>query len=120
MTSMSRRPDSTIARKTRRPMRPKPLIATRKAIPNTSSMAGQRACEAGEARPGQPFFLLQQLLRRRHRRIGGNAELGIDVLVGTAGAKGVHSDKGAGRAKQLRTDVTVPALAGGGLDGDFH
>ena len=60
--------------------------------------------------------LFQKFFGCRHRRIGGDAELGIDVLVGTAGAKAVHSDKGTGRAKKFGADITVPAFARGRFD----
>src|SRR5205809_5699811 len=99
---MSRRPDSTIARSTRRPMRPKPLIATRSAISSLLVMARHLRTIV---------FLFQKFFGCRHRRIGGDAELGIDVLIRSAGAEAMHADEGACGSQQFRTNVTVPALA---------
>src|SRR5437868_343964 len=90
---MSRRPLSTIARSTRRPMRPKPLIATRKAI----------------------LLPLQCSLRGICHRFGRDSEMFVYVLVRTAGSEAVHADELA-----FRTDIAVPALLDTGFDGDFY
>src|SRR5215468_2659897 len=91
---MSRRPLSTMARSTRRPMRPKPLIATRKAM---------------------TLLSLQCSLRGVCGRFRRDPEMLVHVLVGPTGAEGVHADEGA-----VRSDVAVPALPHASLDGDFY
>src|ERR1051325_6801899 len=90
---MSRRPLSTIARSTSRPMRPNPLIATRNAI----SLPLQ-CCLGG--------------LGDRFRR---DPEMLVHVLVRPAGAEGVHADEPA-----VGADIAVPTQTHTGLDGDFY
>src|ERR1700753_1913131 len=91
---MSLRLASWRARRTRRPMRPNPLIATRSAM---------------------TLFSLQCFLRGLRRGFGGDAEMLVDVLVRRGGAERVHADEDA-----ARSDVTVPAFAHAGFDGDLY
>src|SRR5215469_11284939 len=93
--SISQRPLSTIARSTSRPMRPKPLIATRTIL--NSLLSGQR------------------LLSRLHDSFRRDVEMSVNIFGGPAGAEGMHADEEA-----VGTDVTVPALAYRRLDGDFQ
>src|SRR5579864_6947750 len=95
-TSISVRPASTIARRTLRPMRPNPLMATRTDM-----------CR-----------LLLGFLQTRQRRLGdflgGYAEVLVKVYVGCAGPETLHADKSSGG-----TDDRVPALAHAGFDRDI-
>src|SRR4051812_43848801 len=92
---MSLRPVSTSARRTRRPMRPNPLIATRTAM---------------------GLFLL---LKPRQRGIGGgfrgDSEMLVQILRRRAGAKTAHADEGA-----IGTGIMLPTHRACGLDRDAH
>src|SRR5438046_2609798 len=84
-TSMSLRPDSTMARKMLRPMRPKPLIATRTAM-STSVISEPARC-LGD-------------------RLGRDAEMPVKVGGLARAAEAFHADERAARAKP-----TLPAEA---------
>src|SRR5690606_28907959 len=100
-TSLSRSP-STIALRMLRPMRPKPLIATRTAILAVPyrELEGKRVLQ----------------LRRDgfNNRFGRNAEVVVKRICGRAGAEILHADEAAVVAQKL-----VPAHGDAGLDGDL-
>src|SRR3954469_21412487 len=93
-TSMSLRPDSTMARRMLRPMRPNPLIATLIVMLNSSEIM----------RP-------QHLVRDR---LGRDPEVPVEILVGRARAETLHADE-----DPVRADERVPAEAHRGLDRDL-
>jgi hypothetical protein len=85
-TSMSVRPDSTIARRMLRPIRPNPLIATRTAMirsPWGRRIAPALSWPAGrlEARPkfNQILVSSRPSAPPRQRRIRGDAEIGVEL-----------------------------------------
>src|ERR1044072_2647635 len=80
---MSLRPDSMIARMILRPMRPKPLIATRTAM--SPSVIAEPA-------------------RRFRDRLGGDAEMLVEVGRLGRGPEALHADESAARA-----EPTLPA-----------
>src|SRR5713101_4848486 len=91
-TSTSLRPDSTMARRTLRPMRPKPLIATRTAM--SSSVISEPARRLGD-------------------RLGRDAEM-LEKIGGLArAAEALHADERAAHA-----EPALPAEARGRLAGD--
>src|SRR3954451_20126719 len=135
---MSFRPDSAMARRMLRRMRPNPLIPTRTVIlllleflfrharpcaghPRLPSlldktwMAGtspaMTACENVASRLVSSSSEPAQ--RRLGDLLGRNAEVPVQVLVGRTGAETVHADEHA-----VRADDRVPALAHRGLDRD--
>ncbi len=59
--------------------------------------------------------IVQQLFGRFRRRLGGYAEVLVEIGNLAAGAKTVHADEDA-----VEADEAVPAEANAGLDGDFH
>src|SRR5215211_2632573 len=94
-TSMSLRPDSTMARRMLRPMRPNPLIATLTVMSESSS----------------------QIMRAQHLvgdGLGRDSEVPVEVLVGRARAETLHADEDA-----VGTDERVPAEAHRRLDRDL-
>src|SRR5690606_24618319 len=99
-TSISLRPDSAMARSTRRPIRPNPLIATRTAI----FLSPER--ELGLFREAR--------LCRSHCRLGGNVEMLVEFRGRRGGAEARHADEGA-----IKADIAVPAVAYGRLDRDL-
>src|SRR5688572_28500986 len=94
-TSRSLRPLSMMARRTRRPIRPKPLMATLTVI----------------------FFLfcfdLQRRLHAFDDRRRGNAEMLVEFRRGRGGAEAAHADE-----NTVRADISLPAEAASGFDGD--
>src|ERR1044071_6775154 len=84
-----------MARSTRRPMRPKPLIATFTAM--TRSLP------------------LQTFLGRGDRGIGGDAEMLVEIGPRRRGAEPGHADEAA-----VGADVVLPPEGARGLDGDAH
>src|SRR5580658_4606384 len=98
---MSRRPLSTMARNTRRPMRPKPLIATRMAM-----LAVSQQSSPPQPWGGRSVLRLQRLFRGRSDGLRRQAEMLVHILIRSAGAETMHSDKAA-----MRPDIAVPALA---------
>src|SRR6476469_5312826 len=91
-TSMSLRPDSTMARRMLRPMRPNPLIATLTVMSESSS----------------------QIMRAQHLvgdGLGRDSEVPVEVLVGRARAETLHADEEA-----VGADERVPAEAHRRLD----
>src|SRR4051812_1205302 len=94
-TSMSLRPDSTMARRMLRPMRPNPLIATLTVMSESSS----------------------QIMRAQHLvgdGLGRDPEVPVEVLVGCARAETLHADEDA-----VGADHGVPAEAHRRLDRDL-
>src|SRR6185436_17489237 len=92
---MSLRPLSMMARRTRRPMRPKPLMATLTVI----------------------FVLfclgLQLGLDLLDNGRSGNAEMLVEFRGGRGGAEALHADEHA-----IGADIALPAEAAGGFDRD--
>src|SRR5262249_19193706 len=88
---MSLRPDSMMARSTLRPMRPKPLIATRTAM--SSSVASEPA-------------------RRFRDRLGRNAEMPIEIRRLARSAKAFHADKSPSCSQPAFPAKTRRRLAG--------
>ena len=87
-TSMSLRPASTAARRTLRPMRPNPLMATRTDISRSPSIA--------QGRGGTPYVVsaISNRAQCRFRHLlGGNAEMLVKLLVRRAGAEPVMPTK---------------------------
>src|SRR5690242_12051414 len=145
-TSISRRPDSAMARRILRPMRPNPLIATRTAIflsfhdgcrPGKTTTVALRGIlrRTRPVRPGGSIEYaplvdlfaanlncpepLRSLASEAFQScvnsgLGGNPEMLVKVLVGCAGAEGMHADKFAIGANQ-----GVPAPAHRRLDADL-
>src|SRR6516165_3655138 len=139
--SMSLRPDSAIARRMLRPMRPNPLIATRTAISRLLQRllapqktpdvlhgvfcCGRPVLPGGSGKYG-PFVVLFPGNHNRSRPsaqalqncvngcLGSNAEVLEKVLARRAGAEPVHADKDA-----VLADHGIPAPAHGGLDCDL-
>src|SRR6187455_1969475 len=105
-TSMSLRPDSAMARRMLRPMRPNPLIPTRMVMSHLqiSSTFGRAL-----ARPQPVGALVISLGELAQRRLGDllgrDAEVPVKVLVRAAGAEAGHADEHA-----VRADDRVPAL----------
>src|SRR5215831_235415 len=89
-TSMSSRLLSRMARSTRRPMRPNPLIATRTAMFPSSSL------ETRLGRSGHGF--------------GGDAEMLVEIARGRRGTEAPHAYDGISRA-----DIALPTEGGGGF-----
>src|SRR5665213_3018282 len=133
-TSISRRLASKMARRTLRPIRPNPLIATRTAI--QSLLKGSRnpcfavglANSGAISRPERVAVAmhhnpersgsatshsgaLQALCRSLDHGRGGDAEMRIEVLGRGAGAEAMHADEDA-----IRADHRVPAEPDRGLD----
>src|SRR3954471_19779304 len=94
-TWMSLRPDSTIARRMLRPMRPNPLIATLTVMSESSS---QIVC--AQHLVGDGF--------------GGDPEVPVEVLVGRARPEALHADEDA-----IGADHGVPAEAHRRFDRDL-
>src|SRR4029079_12463031 len=135
-TSMSLRPDSAMARKILRPMRPNPLIPTRIAMLITPLIAGAIPAETVHegltaerpVRPGgngkdtglgSPFSQQSQpsaqaLQGSVNGGLGGNSEVLEKVLGGGAGTETVHAHE-----FTIRADHGIPAPAYRGLDGDL-
>src|SRR6266581_6154537 len=135
-TSMSLRPDSAIARKILRPMRPNPLIATRIAMLVSPLIAGAipmdgstevltadrpvRPDENGQDRAlpspfsGQSQPSPQAFQGSANRSLGGNSEVLEKVLGGRAGTETVHAHEFA-----ILADHGVPAPAYRCLDRDL-
>src|SRR5215831_8981871 len=111
--SMSRRPLSTIARRTSRPMRPKPLIATRTAIlqpPHDAASSWPRTTiKSSDSCPlqGRPCFFCSSL--------GRDLKLLVNILVRTARSEGMHANEFA-----LRSQIALPAERRGRFDADTH
>src|SRR6185295_9145328 len=125
-TSISLRPDSAMARKILRPMRPNPLIATRTAMLVSPLIAGAIPAETFHegltaerpVRPGgngqdgglsSPFSQQSQpsaqaLQGSVNDGLGGNSEVLEKVLGGRAGAETVHAHE-----FTIRADHGVPA-----------
>src|SRR5215210_7949647 len=94
-TSMSLRPDSTMARRMLRPMRPNPLIATLTVMSESSS----------------------QIMRAQHLvgdGLGRDPEVPVEVLVGRARPETLHADE-----EPVGADHGVPAEAHRRLDRDL-
>src|SRR6478609_6941464 len=135
-TSISLRPDSAMARKILRPMRPNPLIAIRIAMLVSPSIAGAVPAETFHegltaerpVRPGgngqdgslgRPFSRQSQpsaqaLQSSVNGGLGGNSEMLKKVLGGGAGTKTVHAHK-----FTIRADHGIPTPAHRGLDRDL-
>src|SRR6266702_333653 len=135
-TSISLRPDSAMARKILRPMRPNPLIATRIAMlvspliagatprkGSTAVLTADRPVLPGEngqdrALPspfsGQAQPSPQAFQGSANRSLGGNSEVLEKVLGGRAGSETVHAHEFA-----ILADHGVPAPAHRGLDRDL-
>src|SRR5262249_51228024 len=121
-TSMSVRPASTMARRTLRPMRPNPLMATRTDILRSL---------CARSRPRAAMYIAPRTGadKPRKRRVwsaflefgqghvgdplGGNAEMLVEVLVGGARPERGHADEQA-----VAADHGVPALPDSRLDRD--
>src|SRR6185437_741955 len=112
-TSMSVRPDSAMARKTLRPMRPNPLMATRTVMTRSRSFK-LRWPAAGLAQ----YRLLSLVPKLAQCRVSHpfrrNAEMLVEFLVGRAGAERRHAYENTARAND-----GVPALPHGGFDADI-
>src|SRR5882672_10120691 len=135
-TSISLRPDSAMARKILRPMRPNPLIPTRIAMLVSPLIAGAGPAEtfhggayggtpgsAGRERSrwglGSPFSQQSQpsaeaLQGSVNDGLGGNSEVLEKVLGGRAGTETVHAYE-----FTILADYGIPAPAHRGLDGDL-
>src|SRR3954471_11403486 len=135
-TSISLRPDSAMARKILRPMRPNPLIATRIAMLVSPSIAGAVPAETFHegltaerpVRPGgngqdgslgssfsqQSQPLPQAFQGSVNGGLGGNSEVLEKVLGGGAATKTVHAHE-----FTIMADHGIPAPAYRGLDGDL-
>src|SRR5688572_26382262 len=135
-TSISLRPDSAMARKILRPMRPNPLIPTRIAMLVSPSIAGAGPAETFHegltaerpVRPGgngqdgslgRPFSRQSQpsaqaLQSSVNGGLGSNSEMLEKVLGGGAGTKTVHAHK-----FTILADHGIPAPAHRGLDRDL-
>src|SRR5688572_3391618 len=91
-TSMSRRPDSMIDRRILRPMRPKPLIATRTAMKTSSGNPKPAASRSLlHPRPYKGWKCPGKCRRRKRLFIGGDGclDIALAALFGT-----VHDDAG--------------------------
>src|SRR5581483_442210 len=114
-----------MARKMLRPMRPKPLMATRTVMTELLSPlchAGHRARHPSLrmirwiAGPRPATTILTQSAQCRFRYLfRRNSEMPVKVLIGRAGTEIAHSHK-----KAIAADDRVPALAHGGFDADAH
>src|SRR6266481_689426 len=98
-TSMSLRPDSMMARMTLRPMRPKPLIATRTAMSSSVSLPSSSG----------------QTARRLGDRLGRDAEMLVEIRRLGRRAKTLHADECA-----LGSEPAFPTEAGRRLAGYAH
>src|SRR5665213_365416 len=136
-TSISRRLASKMARRTLRPIRPNPLIATRIAIQfllkgsRIPCFAVSLADSGANSRPERTIVAmhhnperfdsatshsgaLQALCRSLDHGRGSDAEMRIKILGRSAGAEAVHADEDA-----VRPDHRVPAEPDRGLDRDL-
>src|SRR5690606_22266535 len=89
-----------------RPMRPKPLIATRTAI--DGSLGGREVCAGA-----RDAASLQLSRYRFNHGLGCNAKVVVEGLCGTAGAKIVHADETAPLPEKL-----APTHVDAGFDGN--
>src|SRR5262245_39801034 len=107
---MSRRPDSTMARRTLRPIRPNPLMNTR-TVMSCSFIAARPARGGWRVAGGLAVVALQY---RIDHGFGGNSETLVNVLVGRARPEACHADKAA-----VGADESVPAEAHARLHRDL-
>jgi hypothetical protein len=77
--------------------------------------SGTTRSPAGRLNAGSRGFSSQNPERGAHNRLGGDAEVVVDVLGWRTRAEAGHADKGAVGADEL-----VPAEADGGLDRDVR
>src|SRR5688500_19650602 len=108
---MSLRPLSTMARKMLRPMRPKPLIATRTAM--KGSLGRREKKEGGFLQLGRDGF---------NNTFGRDAEVLVERFRRAAGAETVHADEAALVAEDLAPAHFEPGFdrdTGLGLAEDF-
>src|SRR5918995_1374217 len=102
---MSVRPLSTMARRMLRPMRPNPLIATFTVIVFAPFLESSKSVRASQIMRSEDLL---------DDRLGGDAEVPVEILIGRARAKSGHADE-----DSVGSDDRIPAEAHGGLDRDL-
>src|ERR1051325_6043416 len=111
---MSLRPLSAMARRTLRPMRPNPLMATRTVIKSLPVVQIVMAA-TGHAEYRSLSLLPKFAQCRVGHPLRRNAEMLVEFLIWRTGAEARHADE-----NPVAADNGVPTLPHGGFDPDIH